>query len=233
MKSVLRYLLLLTATATLLSSCSYNRSPEGSSYDQEDPGYNYEFEGDMYFSTPYDPLSQWNNHYVKVNKDSLNQRMPAKGSIARNKSEYIFRYSNDVKIIEQERTRAAKEISFPMAKNTEIVEKGKIAYLKYCQQCHGAEGEGDGPVVKSGAFPGPSWKTYKSDYIKQLPVGQMYFSITYGKGLMGAHGSIVTPEERWNIIHYIKDMAGAPGSGFGVGSVASNDSTSTPKNVAD
>lgn len=214
----------------LMSSCSKDRSADSGSYDQENPGYNYEFEGDMYFSTPYDPLSQWNNHYMKINKDSMNMRLPAKGTIARNKSQYLYPYPNTTAGYEQ----AGKELVFPMEKTTQILIQGKVAYLKYCVQCHGAEGEGDGTVVARGSFPGPSWKTYKSDYIKTLEVGRMYHSITYGKNLMGAHGNIVTPEERWLIIHYIKDLAGAPGSGNGVGiaspQVATNDTkTETTK----
>ena len=38
------------------------------------------------------------------------------------------------------------------------------------------------------------------------PDGQMFYSITYGKGVMGAHGSLLNQKERWQVINYIKSM---------------------------
>jgi hypothetical protein len=34
--------------------------------------------------------------------------------------------------------------------------------------------------------------------------GTMFYSITYGKNLMGSYASQVSPKQRWMIIHYIK-----------------------------
>jgi len=32
----------------------------------------------------------------------------------------------------------------------------------------------------------------------------MFHTITYGKGLMGAHASQLNKEERWKLVHYIR-----------------------------
>ncbi|TAD85029.1 MAG: cytochrome c, partial [Bacteroidetes bacterium] len=34
--------------------------------------------------------------------------------------------------------------------------------------------------------------------------GTMFYSITYGRNLMGGYASQLTPEQRWKIIYYIK-----------------------------
>jgi hypothetical protein len=39
--------------------------------------------------------------------------------------------------------------------------------------------------------------------------GQMFYSIYYGKGMMGAHGSILNKKEIWTIVHYIRRLQDA------------------------
>ncbi|MEN8810342.1 MAG: hypothetical protein ABF272_03010, partial [Flavobacteriales bacterium] len=43
----------------------------------------------------------------------------------------------------------------------------------------------------------------------ERPDGQMFYSITYGKGVMGAHASQLNQKERWQVINYINSMKGA------------------------
>ncbi|HSR37300.1 MAG TPA: cytochrome c, partial [Phnomibacter sp.] len=38
--------------------------------------------------------------------------------------------------------------------------------------------------------------------------GTMYYSITYGRNLMGSYASQLTPKQRWDIIYYIKAKQG-------------------------
>jgi len=220
-------IIVLIAFLGILSSCSYDRSPGAAMHDPNDPGFNYEFEGDMYFAVSYDPLSQWGNHYVKANKDSINLRLPVAGTIARGKSEFVYPFKNTT----DDYFRAGKELKNPYdSMDSKSVAQGKELYLKYCWQCHGQEGAGDGPLFASGKFPAPSWKTYKSDYIRGIQQGRMFHTITYGKNLMGSHSSQVTPTERWKIIAFIKNLAW---DGFKpeVKAEASADSTATKKAV--
>jgi len=83
----------------------------------------------------------------------------------------------------------------------QVLDKGKKLYAKYCQHCHGEKGDGKGPMVESGAYSGvPNYGTLS------IADGQMYYSIYYGKGLMGAHASLLNQEEMWTIVHYIKKL---------------------------
>lgn len=83
----------------------------------------------------------------------------------------------------------------------EVLDKGKKLYSKFCQHCHGEKGDGKGPMVESGAYSGvPNYGTLA------IADGQMFYSIYYGKGLMGAHASLLNKEEIWNVIHYIKKL---------------------------
>ena len=76
-----------------------------------------------------------------------------------------------------------------------------IIYEKMCSQCHGEEGKGDGALSRNGHIAGiPSY----TDKLKNLPVGKMYHTLTYGKGLMGSHASQLSQKDRWLVIEYIK-----------------------------
>jgi mono/diheme cytochrome c family protein len=83
----------------------------------------------------------------------------------------------------------------------QIMNFGKSVYSKQCQHCHGELGDGKGPMVESGAYSGvPNYKNLT------ITEGQMFYSIYYGKGLMGAHGHTVSKKEIWSVVHYIRRL---------------------------
>jgi mono/diheme cytochrome c family protein len=86
------------------------------------------------------------------------------------------------------------------AKNTEEVFKmGKELYTAMCQHCHGEKGDGNGPMVLSGAYAGvPNYADRAA-----LSDGQMFYSIYYGKGAMGSHASQLNKKEIWTLVHYV------------------------------
>ena len=43
-----------------------------------------------------------------------------------------------------------------------------------------------------------------SEVVKNLSEGQIYFVITHGFGLMISYGGVLTPEERWEIVSYVR-----------------------------
>ena len=78
--------------------------------------------------------------------------------------------------------------------------KGKELYTAMCQHCHGEKGDGMGPMVMSGAYVGvPSYASRS-----ELSAGQIFYSIYYGKGAMGAHNSLLSKKEIWTLVHYVK-----------------------------
>lgn len=89
----------------------------------------------------------------------------------------------------------------PLTTTKAHIEAGMEIYTKMCSQCHGEEGKGDGALSRNGHIAGiPSY----SDKLKDLPVGKMYHTLTYGKGLMGSHASQLSQKDRWLVIEYIK-----------------------------
>ena len=90
---------------------------------------------------------------------------------------------------------------FPMTE--EVIAAGDIAYKTHCYVCHGAAGEGNGPVVgPPQRFPmGPSLLTPAA---RNLSDGYVYGIIRVGRGLMPAYGSRISHQERWYIVNYVR-----------------------------
>ncbi len=83
-----------------------------------------------------------------------------------------------------------------------VLSKGKELFTAMCQHCHGEKGDGNGPMVASGAYSGVP------NYAERVALsdGQMFYSIYYGKGMMGAHRSLLNKKEIWTVIHYIRSL---------------------------
>jgi len=80
--------------------------------------------------------------------------------------------------------------------------RGQQRYNIYCIVCHGQLGFGDGMIVKRG-FPSPP--SYHFDRLMyHEPLGHYFDVITNGWGAMFSYAERVSPEDRWNIIAYIK-----------------------------
>lgn len=117
------------------------------------------------------------------------------------------------------------------AENAEdIFKTGKYLFESRCAQCHGTKGDGQGPMVVSGAYVGvPDYAN-----VKTLGDGQLFYSIYYGKGMMGAHGPILNKKEIWTLVHYIRKFQYADyGPGFVLGAeVAPVEGEPAPANPA-
>jgi mono/diheme cytochrome c family protein len=85
------------------------------------------------------------------------------------------------------------------------LERGRNRYEIYCALCHGETGRGDGPVAPSLANAvrnlTDSTQARRSD-------GWIYSVVRNGFGLMPEYGSKLTAEDRWSIVHYVRQLQG-------------------------
>jgi cytochrome c5 len=101
---------------------------------------------------------------------------------------------------------AKEDMDNPLVMTTDNAEKilkeGKEIYASKCMHCHGEKGDGNGPMVLSQAYNGvPNYADRSS-----LSNGQIFYSIYYGKGSMGAHGSMLDKKEIWTLVHYVRSF---------------------------
>jgi mono/diheme cytochrome c family protein len=195
------------AAAFLASSCS--KDPQG-------PGY--EFMPDMYRSVGYEAYGP-NKNFA----DGSNARKPVDGTIPfqtdRSKLMDVFPYSNPDS---PEGYAAAAGLKNPIPFSDQVLEDGKAIYTNFCVHCHGVNGQGNGGAGKKQAVLIPP--AYNSDQLKNLPEGQIFHSITYGKNAMGAHQYQISKTNRWKLVHYVQSL-----QKYGAEKAVTTDSTAVVK----
>jgi mono/diheme cytochrome c family protein len=106
---------------------------------------------------------------------------------------------------------ASRSLQNPVASLTaEQMKETERVYLINCGICHGPKLDGNGPLWKDGDGPYPSKPaTLVGDAkYEAMPEGQMFYSLTYGKNLMGSYASQLSAKQRWEVITYIKIKQG-------------------------
>jgi mono/diheme cytochrome c family protein len=91
----------------------------------------------------------------------------------------------------------------------QFIEAARL-YLINCGICHGEKLDGNGPLWKDGNGPYPAApRNLLIDPVATMPEGTMFHSLTYGKNTMGSYASQLSTEQRWMIVHYIKEKQAA------------------------
>ena len=86
----------------------------------------------------------------------------------------------------------------------ETIEAERL-YQINCGICHGTKLDGNGPLWKDGNGPYTAApKNLIADpLVSVMPDGQMFYSLTYGKNLMGSYASQLNRKQRWMVINAI------------------------------
>lgn len=167
----------------LLYACDTNRNKTG-----------WDYFPDMFYSTAYETYTKNPNF-----KDGMTMRVPVAGTIPRDFTP--FNYNID----EESRIKAGIELINPESATAENLLRGKTVYRIFCADCHGDTGAGDGILPGSGLYPMQPRLLTGNDADK-LKDGEIFHTITLGFGSMGAHGSQIRTDDRWKIVHYIRQL---------------------------
>lgn len=186
-----------------LSSCAAKGDYPGTEYAPQ-----------MYHSVPYEGLSQVTdteegNSITSIegpgefytsnpnNPNGMNMREPVPNTVPRSKGGYLpYR-------LEQAELEAGALIPSPLdTADTQVIADGKLLYDRFCEHCHGSKGTADGLVAEK--YPGVANLTGIA--YTNITEGHIFHVITMGKGLMGAHGSQMSEEDRWKIARYVKQV---------------------------
>jgi cytochrome c553 len=151
----------------------------------------YEYMPDMTYSVPYDTFAR-----NPVTRNGMTQQMPVGGTIPRGFLPLHYTSSRE------DALRAGRELSYPHPPTVATLDQGKRQYETFCVVCHGAAGEGDGPLVP--LIPNPP--AYSAERVRTLPPGQIFHVITFGSGRMPAYASQVPADDRWSIVAYVQTL---------------------------
>jgi len=96
----------------------------------------------------------------------------------------------------------AYRLANPVPASEESIARGKQFYTIFCVACHGDSGKGDGPVGKK--FPVPPMDLTNHFIQNEAFDNWIFANITFGGRLMPSYRNDLLPEERWDIVNYIK-----------------------------
>lgn len=183
---------------------------------KERPGT--EYAPQMYHSVPYEPLSQIKDKEAgrwltsreegaaefynsnPFNPHEMTMRAPVAGTVRRidKRASHGLPY----RLPKDSLARAARTLRNPLDSTEAVLAEGKVLYTRFCGHCHGDTGAGDGPVGK--VYKGVT--AYNSRAVQNVSEGHIFHVITHGKGRMKAHGSQISPTDRWKIVRYVQTL---------------------------
>jgi mono/diheme cytochrome c family protein len=192
MMNKLAIITVLSAAAVIVSCSDVKRTP-GSVYMP-----------DMAYSRAYETYADHSN----LKEAGINYtNMPVAGTISR-EEEMPFPYAKD-KAGDTTNYFASRQVKSPIdSLSVKDETEAERLYLINCGICHGAKLNGNGPLYKDGTGPYPvAPKNLLADpLVSVMPEGQMFYSVAYGKNLMGSYASQLSRKQRWMVIRYIKNQ---------------------------
>lgn len=165
---------------------------------------------DMYFPVAYDPLMKAQDAYSDheneipafVKNNGATGLSPVEGSVAQNK-DGIFAESKLPKNPDEynagyDASKAVTASPLNPANAKKDIERGKFLFERTCAACHGVGGDGQGPIVQSGAYSGvPNYAD------REVTVGSVHYVLTNGRNAMGSYAGQLNPGDRWRVAMYV------------------------------
>jgi mono/diheme cytochrome c family protein len=162
---------------------------------------------DMAYSRAYESYA---DHSNLAEKGISYNSKPVEGTIARGE-EMPFHIAKDA-AGDTTNYYASRAVKNPIDSLTDkqLVEAERL-YLINCGICHGTKLDGNGPLYKGGEGPYAAKPATLVGDVKyeSMPDGQMFYSVAYGKNLMGSYASQLSRTQRWMVIKYIKEKQAA------------------------
>jgi hypothetical protein len=129
--------------------------------------------------------------------DQRSARPPVEGTIARGElHEDTYFYTGKIG------NNPGDVMPFPVTK--EVLERGRERFNIFCAPCHSRLGDGNGFVPSRGFSRKPP--SFHIQRLQKAPVGYFYDVITNGFGIMPDYASQIPPQDRWNIVAYVRAL---------------------------
>lgn len=103
----------------------------------------------------------------------------------------------------------------PVPVSDAVLQRGRERFDIHCSICHGYTGQGGNHPLQAHGLVGRRWPVVIPNFhyvegadnrVPQMPDGEFFEVITYGKGTMPAYGPRLSVEDRWAIVHYIRAL---------------------------
>jgi mono/diheme cytochrome c family protein len=147
---------------------------------------------DMHVQPRQNPLSR-SDFFT----DQRSERPPVEGTVARGQlREDSYFYTGKIG------NSPGDYMPFPATK--EVLERGRERYNIFCAPCHSRVGDGNGFIPSRGFARRPP--SFHDQRLQKAPLGYLYDVITNGFGIMPDYASQIPPQDRWNIVAYVRAL---------------------------
>lgn len=104
----------------------------------------------------------------------------------------------------QLRAQSMKNPLYPLKTSHQV--EGKRLYTIHCEPCHGAKLDGNGPLYNGGDGPFVARPTNLLPLESRITDGTIFYTISFGKNMMGSFRDRLSEHERWLIVGYIRQL---------------------------
>ena len=105
----------------------------------------------------------------------------------------------------------ARDLTDPAATTPERLRRGLVLYQANCAMCHGADGHAKtltaAQIAASGNIPPVD---FGSPRVRGRTDGQLYWIVGNGLGGMPPFGDLLSEDDRWLVVHALRQLGGAP-----------------------
>lgn len=113
-------------------------------------------------------------------------------------------------VLQWNATAKARNLKNPVPAAPQTVAAGKSVYENHCQSCHGEHGDGKGEkAAELSTAPGDFTDAAK---MSGLTDGELFVEITKGRHPMPAFRDKLSPQERWEVVDFLRTFAAKPGA---------------------
>lgn len=134
-------------------------------------------------------------------EDKRGMRQPVAGTIARG--------TLDDRALETYQRGKDQFIDNPIGNTAADYERGRERYDIYCAVCHDRTGSGQGLVMQRaplGSFNPIIPHLATEPRLREMKDGELFKTITEGKGTMPAYGHMIPAADRWKIVRYLRAL---------------------------
>lgn len=134
-------------------------------------------------------------------KDGLSSQQPLAGTVARgspwqDSPENTGRIPGTTNFV----------VTIPVPVTQQLLARGRDRYNINCSPCHGAQGDGKGITTKFGMAVIADLHDVTTRKVPQQPDGEIFNTMSNGKGLMQGYAANVTIADRWAIVAYVRAL---------------------------
>ncbi|MGL5113096.1 MAG: c-type cytochrome [Flavobacterium sp.] len=99
--------------------------------------------------------------------------------------------------------KTADALTNPFKGNSKATAAGKRIYQQMCVLCHGVTGKGNGEAGLTLEKKPANFLAFK---VKKESDGVIFWKITNGKPPMASYEDLLSEDQRWQIVNYIREL---------------------------